>query len=205
MKIKIVLNLSKRSNAEVLVDADSYTTKMVDNPNFTAPEIKTQITTVQTAAADLRSSMNAPLSETKTDTVRRSRDVLDRSLTKLGNQVKDVANDPNVPDDMRITIAHSAGMAVKTATHPQKHVFEVRNGSTSGSVLLMAEGGVNANGWQYTTDLVGFTNRISVDPTTSAKVEIPNLEKGVKHAFFHKPIIAGEKTDWEGPIFWVVV
>lgn len=204
MKVKVVLNLGGSSNAQVLIDADHYTTDMTGNAHFTAADIVAQVTAVKTEVTNLRTAINAPTSDAKTDDIRIARDALDRGLTKLAGKVEDVANDPATPDANRVDIVHSAGMNVKNQVHPQKHKFTVNNTDISGTVLLTAQGGANANEWQYTTDIINFTGRIPVATTTKAHTEIPNLKKGIEYAFFHKAIIAGTNTDWEGPVFLMV-
>ena len=205
MKVKITLNLHGTNNAQILIDAERYTSSITNNKHFGSAEIVAQVATTQTSTSNLREAMSAPLSENKTDNIRIAREILDRNLTKLGNMVEDVANDPNTPDANRLEIVHSASMNVRNQHTPQKHQFAASNGPVSGSVILTAEGGANAHEWQYTTDITGFTNKVSVDSTTTAKTEILNLKKATEYAFFHKAIISGEKTNWEGPLFLVVV
>jgi len=204
MKVQVVLNLGSSSNAEVLVAADHYTTDMTGNTHFSAADITAQVTATKTAVTNLRAAINAVTSDTKTDDIRIARDVLDRNLTKLASKVEDVANDPSTSDGSRVDIVHSAGMSVKNQVHPQKHQFTADNGDVSGTVDLTAQGGANANEWQYTTDLINFTGKIAAPTTTKATTEIANLKKGTEYAFFHKAIISGVKTDWEGPVFLIV-
>ena len=106
MKIEIVLDLNKRSNAEVVVDGDHYITSMTGKKAFDTPEVTAQITTTTNDVAGLRSAMRAPTSDVKTENIRISRDTVDRSLRKLANRVEDIANDPSLPDVARIDIAH---------------------------------------------------------------------------------------------------
>ena len=200
MKIEIVLDSYKRSNAEVVVDGDHYITSMTGKKVFDTPEVSAQITTTTDAVAGLRDAMRAPLSDVKTENIRISRDTVDRSLRKLANRVEDIANDPALPDVARIDIAHQAGMKVKGRTPRQKNQFKAVNGDLSGSVILTAAGGVTAHLWQYTTDIVNFTGRIPAKNTTSGTVVITGLTPLTKCAFFHQPIIGDDDTDWEGPI-----
>lgn len=205
MKVQIALNLGASSNAQVLVDADHYTTSMTGNANFTAADIVAQVTSTKTAISTLRTAVNAPTSDIKTDAVKTARDVLDRNLSKLASKVEDVANDPATAESNRVNIVHSAGMKLKGQFHPQKQVFTAENSSVSGSIVLTAAGGAKAHEWQYTADTVNFTERIAIDSTTTAKVQIDDLKKATEYAFFHKAVKVGEKTDWEGPVFLVVL
>jgi hypothetical protein len=204
MKVKVVLGLAKRSDAQVLIDGDKYTTSMTGNDHFTEASVVEQVNTAKDAVTDLRTAKNAPVSSTKTDNIRIARDALDRALTTLGARVEEVANNPSIPDAQRVEIVHSAGMDAKDQVHPSKHRFTVRDTEISGTVHLTATGGANAHEWQYTADAINFTGRISVRSTTKAKTDIANLQKGVEYAFFHKATIPNVETDWEGPIVWMV-
>ena len=205
MKVSVALNLSGTNNAQVLVDADHYTTSMTGNAKFAAADVVAQVTATKTAATNLRTAVNAPISDNKTDNIKINRDILDRNLSKLASKVEDIANDPATPDANRVDIVHSAGMTLRSKTLPSKRHFTAVNGEVSGSVVLTAAGGASAHEWQYTADIANLGNRQSADTTTTAKTEITDLKRAVEYAFFHKPIIAGEKTDWEGPLFLIVV
>jgi len=204
MNIQVVLNLSKLSNAQVLVDADHYATSIVGNPYFTSEAMADDIKKLQASIVAFRNELNAPLSETKKDKVLNARDVLDRTLKMVKADVEIRANAPDLSDAERVTIVHSAGMTVKTQIHPQSRVFSVKAGDISGSVLLYAQGGAVAHEWQYTNDIVNFSNRIPLPTTTTAKTEIDGLSPKTEYAFFHKPVVAGEKTEWENPILFMV-
>jgi hypothetical protein len=205
MKVKIVLGLQNSSNAEVLVDADHFSADMTGNSHFTAADITAQVTAVKTAVTNMRNAMNEATSDTKTDDIKVARDALDRALRKLANKVEDTANDASVIDANRVNLVHSAGMNVKDQVHPQKRQFAASNTDISGTVLLTAQGGANANEWQYTPDIVNYTGRIAVATATKARTEISNLKKGTEYAFFHKAIISGTNTDWEAPVILMVI
>lgn len=204
MKPTIVLDLNGINNAQVVIDADHYTTCMTGNPFFSDPDTVAQVTATSNATANMREAVAAPVSEAKTDNIRIARDRLNRSITKLAGKVQSLANDPEISDLVRLEIIHNAGMSEKGQTHRQKNQFTVKNGDISGTVRLTAKGGVNAHEWQYTTDIANLKDRFASPSTTTAKTEITNLEEATKYAFFHKPIIAGANTDWEGPIYLVI-
>lgn len=205
MKTQIVLNLNGSNNAQVVIDADHYTTCMTGNPIFADADIVAQVAATKTATTDMRTAVAAPISEAKTDNVRIARDVLNRSLTKLANKVEDIANNPEIPDVVRLDIIHSAGMTEKEQAHRQKNQFTVRNNGVPGTVYLTAKGGAKAHEWQYTTDIVNFTGRIAAPSTTTASTEIANLVEATKYAFFHKAIVSGTATAWEGPIILTIL
>jgi len=205
MKINVVLNLGSTNNAQVLVDAAHYTTSMTGNALFAAADIVAQVTATVTATTNLRTALNAPTSDTKTDNINVARETLDRNLTILAGKVESVANNPLLVDDQRLGIVHSAGMQVKDQVIPKKRAFSVTNGNVEGSVHLTAAGGAKAHEWQYTSDIVNFTARVAATTTTTATTDISGLKSGSKYAFFHKPIVVGVATDWEGPLFGTVI
>jgi hypothetical protein len=205
MKVNAALNLGTINNAQVLITSTHITTNMTGNALFSAADIVAQVTATVTSTTNLRNAINAPTSDTKTDTINASRDTLDRNLTILAGKVEGVANSPTLVDDQRVGVIHSAGMEVRGHNQPKKRVFAVNQGDTSGSVHITAEGGANAHEWQYTSDTVNFTGRISAATTTKATTDINGLTIATKYAFFHKPILAGTTTDWEGPLFLTVL
>lgn len=79
-------------------------------------------------------------------------------------------------------------------------MFTVTSGDAEGSVHLTATGGANAYVWQYTSDVVNFTGRVAAITTTTSTTDSSGLKSGSKSAFFHKPIVVGPSTDWEGPL-----
>jgi len=204
MKPRIVLDLNGINNSEVVIDAEHYTTCMSGDPLFKGDEIVEVVNSTKTATTNLRTAMNAPISESKNDDIRIARDVLDRCLTKLASKVEVLANDPSISDLARLDIIHRAGMIVKGQNRRQKNKFTVKNSDISGTVNLTAKGGAKAHEWHYTTDTTNFTDRIAAKTTTTATTKITNLKQATRYAFFHKPTIAGTETDWEGPIFQVI-
>ena len=205
MKPKIVLDLNRINNSQVVIDADHYTTCMTDNPQFADDATVAAVTATKSATTNMRAAVSAPISETKNDNIRIARDVLNRCLINLASRVEALANDPEISDLVRLDIIHGAGMIEKGQTRRQKNQFSVKNGDISGTVLLMAQGGANAHEWQYTTDVIDFTGRIASKTTTTASTKIIGLKQAVKYAFFHIAIKPGIDTDWEGPIFLVIM
>jgi hypothetical protein len=210
MKVKVNLSLQEKSDAEAIIDGKQIVLKMTGNPNFdgTANPVSPSLSVVTTAIDELESALAIAqkAGPAATKVLREKRLVLDTYLTKLGHYVEDTANDPAVTDDKREGIVVSAGMMVKAQTSHQKQHFDARNTQLSGTVRLVAEGiGRGAHEWQYTTDVTNFTNRVPVASTTTAHTDIHGLVSGTKYAFFHKEIVAGRASDWEGPVFLMVV
>ncbi len=97
-------------------------------------------------------------------------------------------------------------MLVKAQTPHQKQHFEARNTQLSGTVRLMAEGVHRGfHEWQYTADVINFTNRVSIDSTTTAHTDVRGLVSATKYAFFHKQIVAGTTSDWEAPVLLTII
>ncbi len=204
MNIQIVLNLKMKNNADVVAMANRYVANLTGNSLLNSAEIVKQTEVVKTLADALSALMCKPVYEAKAANLRVSRENLDRELTILAGQVEAVANSSSTVDSDRIGIVESAGMDIKTYPSRSKRVFGVTNGDISGSVKLVAEGGARAHEWQYTSDLVNFTNRVAAQTTVRGSSEITGLSKGV-YAFFHKPIYSDRVVDWEGPIINTVV
>ncbi len=201
MKIQINLGLSLKTNSEILVDGGQYVTCMNLNPYFLAAAIVAQVATTKAAIIAFHAVLNAPTSDTKTDDIKVARDVAEREITALALMVQTVANDASLPDIQRPVIVASAGMQDKVKTPRGKQKFTAHNTVISGTTHLTAQGKADANDWAYSLDTVGFTNRVVVDTTTAAHTDIPGLPVGTEVAFFHKAVIAGVTTAWEGPIF----
>ena len=114
--------------------------------------------------------------------------------------------DNNLPN--ATIIIESAGLAVKTTGVRKSIVFDVKNTLVSGTVKLIASGIAKSRGshqWFYTTDLVGFTNKIAVPVTVKAKTTIVGLTPITKYAFFHTAVIPSGINVEEGPIFLTVI
>jgi hypothetical protein len=203
MKVQVNLGLKDKSHAQLLVDADNYTGDMTGNANFSASDIVAAVTATKTATTNMRNACNAPKSETKEDNIIIARDVLERNLTILSHKVEDTANSPSTLDANRLAVLHSSGMSDKNHPAPQKHKFTATNTEISGTVHLTAEGMVNGHNWEYTSDVINFTNKIAVDPTTTSYTDITGLAKKTEYAFFHKAIKAKTKTAIEGQYFWL--
>jgi len=204
MKVKVVLSLSSKANFEVLLDAIHYTNCMTSSSFFNSADFQAQLAATGGAINLLRAEMEQPFSEGKQARVRKLRDVLDRELSILAGRVEAAANQPRIAEDQRIEIVRSAGMNIKGVKPAKQRVFTVENTDVIGMVSLTAQGGPPAHEWQYTDDTVGFTKRINAPGTTTANTQISGLSQGTKYAFFHKPIVAGKITEWEGPLFLIV-
>lgn len=205
MIIQIVLNLSKLSNAQLLVDGDHYATSIESSPYFKDEPMVDDTKNLKSSIIAFRSELNAPLSETKKDRLLNARDALERTIKIIKADVEIRANAPGLTDAERLTIAHSAGMTVKSQHYPQSRVFKVMTGKISGSVKLVAQGRVVAHEWQYTSDTINFKNCIPLPTTTIAKTEVNGLIPKTEYAFFHKAVVAYERTEWEKPIIFMVM
>ncbi|MHB8401009.1 MAG: hypothetical protein ACYDCN_03245 [Bacteroidia bacterium] len=199
MKVQVKLEAHNKSNAQLLVDADTYCNDMSTSTYFTAADIVTQIANTRAAATNMRNKINAPYSLTHTDDVKAARKALEHQLTALGHKVEAVANDPTVLDINRVTIVHAAGMHERNVNHAGKHKFAVTNGTTPGDIHPTAEGKAVAHLWAYTEDVINFTNRIDAEPTTTSYTDITGLKLKTEYAVFHRAIHHGRNDAWEGP------
>jgi hypothetical protein len=214
MKVQVVLNLGSTNDVQVCVDADVYNNGITasTNPNFVAPAVSApvaamlaaQVTITRTSVTALRTAIAAATSDVRTDNIRSARTVVDSNLSMLANLVEIVANAPTVLDMNREGIVHSAGMRIKAHVNRTQVVFAVVNLEPSGTVHLVAPGGVAAHLWEYTADTVNFSNRQAVEPTTVANTDITGLSAGTRYAFFHRAISTAGPQPWDGPEFLVV-
>jgi len=205
MKVQITLKQRKQSNLSAIYNAEHFIGCITGNPLFLAPEIVAQLARVVTAYTNLHTEIAAAISEFKGDHISAAREVLDREVTNLKNMIEGVANKPEILDSERLGIIHSAGMSDKAQASHTARVFKAINGEVSGTIVLLARGGAKSNEWQYTTDTVNFTGRIALKTTTKAMIVASGLPINTPIACFHKPIMVGVDTDWEGPVNIMVV
>ena len=128
-----------------------------------------------------------------------------RDMRSIRNMVQQLA-DMNLPN--AAIIIESAGLGVKTAGGRRTIEFDVKNTLISGAVKLTAAGILKSRGshlWFYTTDLVGFTNKVVVPPTTKSNTVVEGLTAGTKYAFFHTAIVPAGGNIENGPIFLTVI
>jgi hypothetical protein len=205
MKIVICLGLSKKTDAELLTDTSYYTAAMGASDNFSDAGSTAQITQTNTANGKFKTALEAPKSESKKANVLMYREVLEFECGKLMNIVSTKSNDPNVIEEKRLEIVESSGMkyTIRGGRKPQS--FIVLYGNVSGSMVVILPGGAKSNLITYTKDVETYKDRCDPIPTTLSRVVIENMEKETKYAFFYKPILVGEKSDWIGPIIKMVL
>ncbi|MFI5164435.1 MAG: hypothetical protein ACHQHP_04220 [Bacteroidia bacterium] len=87
-------------------------------------------------------------------------------------------------------MAQSAGMDIKGHKPKVKGELSVKQGTTSGSVILTAHaaGKRAAYKWQQSTDGVNWVN-CNPDTTTEAKNEVDGLTAGTAYYFRFQPIL----------------
>ena len=200
MKVVVVHSLSEKNYAELANYADDVVVRCTGNSLLTGTEFAAQVTKTKAASTGLKAVQLKPYSSSKTAEMKAARDTLEREITKLGNRVEDIANDPIVAETQRVVIVHSAGMELKGYTRPDKRHFAVFPGDVPGTVKVTAQAGAVAHQWQYTYDVKTFANRVEVDPTTKSTVIISNLTSRKEVAVFHRAIIADTPSSWEGPL-----
>jgi hypothetical protein len=204
MAIITVLGLKDLNNAEVLVASDFYVRCMTDNPHFTDAETVSVLTSVKKATSDLRSIMNAPLSEDKVQLVAKARIALDSYLNILAGRVEAKANDPSLTTPDALAIVESAGMMVKNKAKRSSTIFSAANTDISGEVMLKAPGGSRAYEWSYLLDGSDMKNLVIDRSTTRSSTKISGLEPGKKYAFYYRPVQSDEPSKWLGPALLIV-
>jgi len=203
MIVQISLKLGSLNLAQTLLNSDFFTSSMTGNVHFAGAEVVAQVVVVKGASTTLRTTFNLPLYPTKTSDLAKYLDLLRRELTKIKSMVQYVANAQSVLDLDRVAIVESAGMTVKGYTNPLTRVFNAVC-SAPNTLSFTAKGGVNGHEWQYTYDVINFTGRIALETSTVAHIDVSALAKG-DVACFHKALIAGETTYWDGPVIVTVV
>ncbi len=205
MKITFALALGKKNNATVIVDSNKYQTQMTESGNFTDAASIAQIAATKTATVDLVEEMNKPISEDKDAKVQVARDVLDYELDNLKSIASKKSNNPSLPEDQREAIAKSTGMSYTKRGGSHKLTFTVNNGTTSGTMRITMPAGAASYLVVYTKDIINYKERSEPITSTTAKVDIENLEKDTRYAFFYKAVYPKKKTDWIGPITKMVL
>ena len=205
MKIRVKLGLGETTDSQAVTNGGHYVECMTNNQLFIAAYIVAKVAKVKDATIALDKALKAPVSATKTDDIRNARSTYDLEVTSLAGMVEDVANDPSLTEDQKKAVVHSAGMEVWETATPQKHTFKVKQGETSGSVIVYAKGKVAAHLVCYTEDVVDFKNRSEPIDSTSSIIPIEGLKKNTEYAFFHKAIKPKVKCDWEGPSIKMVL
>jgi len=204
MKTEVALGVSKKSDLVLLQDATHYNNSMNENTNFLAEDTVARVELSIVNTGKFRIALDAPISENRIPNIKVWRAVVEGDVTALGGLVEIAANVPGLSVEESIAIVHSAGMDERKKGSKGPQSFTVKKGMLQHSAFLTARGDAVAHAWYCTKDLVNFTNRIYPDGDTLAHITIPNLEKGVDYAFFHRPIRAKEVTVWEGPIFLTI-
>lgn len=194
MAIITVLGLKDLNNAEVLVNSDHYVRCMTDNPHFADAETVSVLTNVKKATSDLRATMNAPMSEDKTQLIAKARIALDCYLNILAGRVEAKANDPSLPEPDALAIVDSSGMSIKNRAKRAPVVFTAVNTDVSGEVMLKAPGGYRAYEWSYLLDGSDMKNLVLSRNTTRASTKISGLDVGKKYAFYYRPIQSDEQS-----------
>jgi hypothetical protein len=205
MRVNVVLNLRRASQAQLVISAAHYTTLMTGNPLFAAADSVALVTATAAATTAMSNAIKAGRSDVRTDTIKSARAVLESKLIALAAKVADVANNASLPDEQRVGVVHSAGMKVKEKSTPPPRTFKAKRGEAEGSVLLIAPRKAQAHEWQYTADVVNFTGRIAVPATAAGRTTITSLQRFTEYAFYHKPVLRRTITEWEGPVILLVL
>jgi hypothetical protein len=183
--------------------------KLTGNPSVPAPyptgvtalaACTTNINNLETAEALVQTHASGSVASRDT-----AHEVSKKDMRSIRGMVQQLA-DNNLPNAS--IIIESAGLSVKAPGGRKTIVFEAKNTLVSGTVKLVAPSNKGARGshqWFYTTDLTGFTNKVTVMGTTKASTTIDSLVEGTKYAFFHSAIVPTGINTEDGPVFLTVI
>lgn len=177
-KLMVALLLSKKSIAQIIIDAKDYVTSMTGNVHFPGPSpalsvITTLVTTLEAAVAvaqtKLRGSVGKMHAELK---------ALNIQLKLLAGYVESVANqDPDHAQD----IIQSSGMLVKKHAQRPPKIFTAVQGKNSGDVVLNTKAVRHgAYIYQMSTDGINWT---TIYTGTKVRFVKTGLTAGT-HVFF---------------------
>jgi len=122
-------------------------------------------------------------------------------VKQLRTQVETVANQHGVDG---AAVVASAGMSVKNAAGPSKSDFAVKQGKTSGSVILIVRhpGIVTSFDWQHSADGVHW---IDSGRSVVATFDIDGLTPGILYSFRYRTLTRDGTSDWSDVVTFRVV
>jgi hypothetical protein len=196
----VALNLPE-SVPSFLKTADGIVQRMTGNSWF--PDPSPPLAVVASAVAELRDAQVTTESRTRGTAAARNeklKTVVDL-LMRLKGYVQGVANDN---PESAAAIIESAGMSVKKPTAFVRPPFSVKQGPTSGSVVLMARsaGDRCCHQWQSSSD-GGKTFR-SAPLTQQGRTVIDGFTPGQTVLFRHRPVTIHGEGEWNDPIALVI-
>jgi hypothetical protein len=182
--------------------AQSVATSMLAN-SASFPSPTPTLASFQADIAALVTAETAVLARTKGAVeIRNAKLAVVRSdLDGLKGYVQAMADAAN-PSNAAAMI-ESAGMTLRTVTLHDKAALSVKQGSVSGTVVLMAKaaGKRAAYDWQYSIDQKTWT---SLPPTLQAKTGVSGLTAGTVYYFRVQPLLPTGEQNWGDIVSFMV-
>jgi hypothetical protein len=201
MRPLIVRKPRSRRIADRIAYAKLVAERLKDNPYFPDPIPALARLGVHLAAADVAHVAALTREAGTAATLAAAVRAVEGDLESLHVQVQSIASldATNGP-----AIVASAGMSLKDARGPSKADFAVKQGRTSGSVVLLA-GAVARKAsydWQYSTDEETWT---SAETTFRAKTKLVGLAAGTRYSFRFRARTPEGLRDWSRVLSLIVL
>jgi hypothetical protein len=188
--VEAKLSLPKRIN-DIIVVAKSIATALA-SPSFPTPNPTLAI--LQADIAALEAAEALVLSRVK-GAVEARDEKLAVVRTDLRYEKAYVQQVADASPAAAESIIESAGMSVKKSSGHGKPDFEVRRGTVSGSVRIVARAaGTRASyDWEYGTDETSWTR---ADPTVRADTVLSGLKSATRYFFRYRPVTNAGVGNW---------
>jgi hypothetical protein len=196
----VTLNLPRRIPA-LITYVQAVLVAMTNNPNFTTP--LPALSVISAALTALQTAESQALSRIKGAVVVRNdkKAALVSLLQQLRSYIQTTADaDP----ENSAAIIKSSGLPVKKVPVHKPRVFDVKPGTTSGSVEMVAASAARRASylWGYSVD--GGKTWTEVGPTLQAKVTVTSLPVGTTVQFRYRGVTKTGAADWSQPISFLV-
>jgi hypothetical protein len=196
----VILNLPRPVPALVKY-ALAVVQAMTGNPSFPSPAPTLAAVTAATTA--LEAAETATLARTKGSVPVRNEKRL--ALVALLRQLKgyvQTVGDSNL--DTAVSVIESSGFTVRKTTARKPRVFEVKEGSVSGSAELLAAKASQRASYEWETSTDGGKTWVLARSTLQAKVTVTGLTPGQAVQFRYRAITKTGEGDWSQPLSLLV-
>ena len=198
-RVKVALELFRKSMSELLVTGRTIVTRINTNPFFaTPPSLAALTTALDEYDVAIQDAITG--GQLQTAIMYQKREVVEDLLAEMGNYVEGIANSASNAGNGDAVVL-SAGMLIRRFTPRQPQVFSVKNAEFPSVVLLTAA--VNPNGsheWQYNLTPADDTSWIVVPATLQAHTFVTGLTSNVQTYFRHRALLKDGFTPWDATI-----
>ena len=197
----IVRKPRSRRIADRIAYAKLVAESLKDNPYFPDPIPALARLVVHIAAADVARVAALTREAGTAATLAAAVRAVEGDLESLHVHVQSIAR---MDATSGPAIVASAGMSLKDARGPSKADFAVKQGRTSGSVVLFASAVARkaSYDWQYATDEETWT---SAETTFRAKTTLVGLAAGTRYSFRFRARTPEGLRDWSRVISLIVL